>query len=83
MTEDYDQPRPEPVGSELHTANLRRSDDIPRNTDDKEVSKALVKHNLRRHARIGTSEDDGKRLLAGDQLRAASETGQADAASYA
>jgi len=31
MTEDYDQPRAEPLSSKLHTADLRGSNDIPGN----------------------------------------------------
>ncbi len=49
---------------ELDAADLRRGDDVSGNTDDKQITKALIEDDLRWHPRIGTSENDVERLLA-------------------
>ena len=55
--------RAEPLSGEFNAANLRRGNDISGNANNKQVSQALIKHDLRRNARIGTSENDRKWLL--------------------
>jgi hypothetical protein len=42
---------------------LRGSDDIAGNTNNKQVPQALIKHDLRRNARIRAPEDDREGLL--------------------
>jgi hypothetical protein len=71
MPKNDHQPGPEVHRSELDTRQLRRSDDISSNADDKEIAKPAIKDDLRRHPRIGTPENDGERLLAHHQLAAA------------
>jgi hypothetical protein len=72
MAQDDDQPRAKLLGGKLDAADLRRRDDVPGDADDKQVAQTLVKYHLNRHTRVGTAEDDGKRLLAGRQLAEAS-----------
>jgi hypothetical protein len=71
MSQHYDESCAGPFRSELDASNLRRGDDVASNTDDKQVTKALIEDDLRRHSRIGTSEDNGERLLACYQRLAA------------
>jgi hypothetical protein len=54
---------------------LRRGDDISRNADDEEIAKALVEHNLGRHAGVRASENDGERLFPRRKLMAGSAGG--------
>jgi hypothetical protein len=48
----------------------RGSDDIAGNTNDKQAPQALIKHELRRDARIRTPEDDREGLLSRRQFGA-------------
>ena len=59
MSEHHDEPRAEALGGELDAADLRRRDDVPGHADDEQVAQALVEDDLRRHPRVGASEDDG------------------------
>jgi hypothetical protein len=70
------QPCAEPYCGELDTAYLRGSDDVSGNADDKQVAQALVEDDFCRHPRVGTSEDNGERLLTCRQLAAARLTRQ-------
>src|SRR5687768_6593656 len=70
MPQSHHQRRAEPGGRELDAADLRRSDDVSGNPDDEQVAQALVEDDLRGHARVGASENDGERLLARRQLGA-------------
>src|SRR3989442_9041126 len=63
MPKNHHQPGAEPLRRKLDAADLRRGYDIAGNADNKQVAEALVEDNLSRHARVGTSEDDCKRLL--------------------
>ena len=71
VSQHHDQPRAEPRRGELDAADLRRGDDVSGNTDDKQVAEALIEDDLRGHPRIGTSENDGERLLTCRHSRAA------------
>ena len=71
MPQNHHQPCAEPRRGELDAADLRRSDDVSGNADDKQVAKALIEDDLCRHPRVGTSENDGERLLTCRQLVAA------------
>ena len=61
--------------AELDAADLGRRHDVSSDADDKQVAEALVEDDLGRHARIGTTEDDGERLLPRGQLAPARLTG--------
>ena len=76
MPQHHDESRAEPLGGELDAADLRRGDDVAGDTDDKKVTKALIEDVLRRHPRIGASENDGERLLTRRQLATASLAGE-------
>ena len=69
VAEDDDQRRAVALGGELDAADLRWRDDVAGDANDEQVAQSLVEHDLRRYAGIGTSEDDGERLLAVRQLR--------------
>ena len=81
MAEHDDEPRAVALGGELDAADLRRRDDVAGDADDEEIAEALIEHDLGRHARVGTSEDDGERRLPRGQLDApclAGERSEAD-----
>jgi hypothetical protein len=61
-------PCAKPLCGELDATDLRRSDDISGNADDEQVAQALVEDDLCRHPRVGTTENDGERLLTCRQL---------------
>lgn len=71
MLQDHHQPRAESRRGKLDAADLRSSDDIASNADDKQVAKALVEDDLCWDPRVGSSENDGERLLTCCQLCAA------------
>ena len=71
MAEHDDEPRAVALRRKLDAADLRRRDDIAGDADDEQIAEPLVEHDFRRHARVGAAEDDGERLLAGSDLRAA------------
>jgi len=64
MSQHYDESCAGAFRRELDAANLRGRDDVASYADDKQVTKALIEDDLRRHSRIGTSEKNGERLLA-------------------
>jgi hypothetical protein len=70
MSENHHQPGAEPFRCELNATDLRRSDDISGNSDHKQIAETLVKYDLGRHARVGTTQNDGKRLLTSGQVLA-------------
>jgi hypothetical protein len=55
VAEDNDQPGAEACRGKLYAANLGGSNDVARNTNDEQVSQALIEHDLGRNARIRTS----------------------------
>jgi hypothetical protein len=57
------QARAEACSSKLHAADLRRRDDIPSYSNDEQITKPLPENEFRRNSRVGTSQDNGKRLL--------------------
>lgn len=63
VAEDYHQPRAETRAGKLDAADLRGSNDVSGNTNNKQVPQALIKHDFGRNARIRTPEDDRERLL--------------------
>src|SRR5688572_5022244 len=77
MAEHDDEPRLELLGRELDAADLRRRDDVARDANHKQVSEALIEHDLGRDARIGATEDDRERLLPLRDLLAARRAGAA------
>jgi len=70
VAKDDNQARAIPSGGEFDAADLRRSDDVACDANDEEVPQTLIEHDLRRDARIRTSEDDRERLLPGGKLDA-------------
>src|SRR5258705_1882730 len=70
VAQNHDERCAEPLRSELNAADLRGSDDVSRNADDKQIAQTLVEDDLCRHARVGTSENDSERLLGCSQLAA-------------
>ena len=68
VSQNHHQPCAEPLCGELDAADLRGGDDVSGNADDKQVAKALIEDDLCRHPRVGTSENDGERLLTCRQL---------------
>ncbi len=83
VAQHHDESCGEALRGELDAADLRRGDDVSGNADDKQVAQAAVEDDLRRHARIGTFENDGERLLAGGQLAAARPARECGAAPHA
>jgi hypothetical protein len=75
VSQHHDEPRAEAGRRKLDASHLRRGDDISRNADDEQVAKALVEHNLGRHAGVRASENDGERLLPRRKLMAGSAGG--------
>src|SRR2546429_9537314 len=71
MPKNHHQASAEPRRRELDAADLRGSDDVSGNTNDKQVAQALVEDDLSRHPRVGTTENNGERLLTRGQLVAA------------
>jgi hypothetical protein len=71
VAQHHDESCADPLRGKLNAVDLRRGDDISGYPDDKQVAKALIAHNLYWHSRIGTSQDDGERLLDQHQLTAA------------
>lgn len=69
VTQHDDEASAKAGGGKLDAADLGRCDDVAGHPDDKEVAQALVKHQFRRHSRIGASEDNGEGFLALVQLR--------------
>ena len=63
VPENHHQPCALPPGGELDAADLRRCDDVSGNANDEQVAKALIEDDLRWHPRVGTTENDGERLL--------------------
>ena len=68
MAKNDDQPRPESLRRELHAADLGRRNDVSGDTDDEQITNALVENNLGWHARIRAPENDGEGFLACDYL---------------
>ena len=66
-----ERPPAEPRRGELDAANLRGSNDVAGDADDKQLAQTLIEHHLCRDSRIGTPEDDGELLLTCRQLAAA------------
>ena len=63
VAENDDEAGAEFLGGELDAAHLRRRDDVAGHADDEQVAKSLIEHNLGRHTRIGTAENDRERTL--------------------
>ncbi|MDB5762260.1 MAG: hypothetical protein JWQ21_1255 [Herminiimonas sp.] len=70
VAQDDHEPCAEPFRGELDAADLRWSDDVSGNADNKQVAQALVKDDFYRHPGVGTSENGGEWLLACRQLAA-------------
>lgn len=71
VAQHHDQAGAEAIRGELDASDLGRGDDVASDANDEQVAEALVEYQFRRHAGIGTSQDDGKRLLAPGDLVAA------------
>ena len=63
MPEHDHEARAELRGGKFDAADLRRRDDVAGDADHEQIAEALIEHELRRHARVGTPENDGERLL--------------------
>src|SRR5258706_10846854 len=63
MPEHPEEPGAEARSRELDAAGLRGRDDVPGNSEDEEVAKPLVEHDLRGGARVRAAQDDRERLL--------------------
>ncbi len=82
VTEYDDQPRLEPVGGELHAADLGLGDDVAGHPDHEQVAESLLEDDLGGNSRVGASENDGERLLAAYQPPAPRAAGKRVAASH-
>ena len=71
VAQHHDESCAESICGELDATDLRRRHDVSSNTDDKQVSKALVEYDLCWHPRVRASKNDSERLLACRQLAAA------------
>jgi hypothetical protein len=58
MSQDDHKTSPKLLNRELDAANLGRSDNISCDANHKQVSKALIKYDFSRYARIRTSDYD-------------------------
>jgi hypothetical protein len=67
----HNQRRDELQCGKFDAAELRWSNDVSGNADDKKISQALVEDEFRRHPRVGTSEYYGEWVLARHQFAAA------------
>src|SRR5690606_27926547 len=67
VAEHNDQLRSELLSRKLDAADLRRRHNVAGYTNHEQVAKALVEHELHRHARIGATEHDRNRTLALEQ----------------
>ena len=66
MTHHDHEARAEPLRRKLDTTDLRGSDNVPRNSNDEEISQALIKDQLGRNPGVGTAKHDGEGLLASE-----------------
>jgi hypothetical protein len=71
MAQDYDESCTGSLRRKFDTANLRRRNNVSGYADHKQIAKALIEDDLRRYPRIGTSENNGERLLPSHQLATA------------
>lgn len=71
MAKDNHEPGAELFGGKFDASNLGWSDNIPGDADHEKIPETLVKDDFHRDARVGASENDGKRILAVEQIRAA------------
>ena len=72
VTENNHELRAETLGRELNASYLRGSDNVSGHPDDEEVPETLIENDLRRRARVRTTEDDGKGILTPGDLFEAS-----------
>lgn len=63
VPEHNDKPGPKLAGGKFDAANLRRGDDVTGDTDDEEVAKTLVEHQLDWNPGVGAGENNGERRL--------------------
>ena len=63
MPQNHDKPGAEPRRGKLDTANLRGRRDVSGDTDDEEVTEALIEYDLSGYPRVRTTEDDRKGFL--------------------
>src|SRR5687768_7316176 len=77
MAQYNDQTRFESRRRELDAAHLRGSDDVTGDANYEQIAESLVEHDLHRHARVRTAENDGERLLLQRQFVAIDPGGRA------
>lgn len=63
MPHHHDQRRIVHTDGKFHAADLRRCNDVAGHTDYKKLTQSLIEHDLRRYARIRTTENDRERML--------------------
>ena len=63
MTENDDQARTEFGQREFNAIELRLLDDIAGHTNDEQIAKPLIEHELCRYSRVRAAKDHGKRRL--------------------
>jgi hypothetical protein len=71
VAEHHDEARAGASRRELDAADLRRRHDVAGHADDEQIAEPLIEHDLRRHAGVGTAENDGERFLIGRGLETA------------
>jgi hypothetical protein len=68
VTQDRYQPGSEFEDREFDAADLGVASDVSGHPNHKEIAESLIEEQLNRNPRIGTTQDDGKGLLAGCKL---------------
>src|SRR5215216_3798495 len=63
MTEDHNQTRTKDIDTVLDASQTFIVEHIARDSNDKQISDALIKDDFGWHTRIGTTENDRKRVL--------------------
>jgi len=63
VSQDDNKPGSEPRRREFDAGDLRRSDDVSGNSNDKKVAQALVEDDFNRYPGVRTTQDDRKRVL--------------------
>src|SRR5689334_2113247 len=70
MAEHDDQAGAQNIDSVLDASQALIVEDIARYSHDEQIAEPFIEDNFGWHTRIGTTEDDGKRVLALRQFRA-------------
>ena len=75
VTQHDHQTRSKLLGGEFNAADLGRRDDVAGDANHEQIAEALVEDDFHGHARIGTTQNGGKGLLAGREVEPAHAAG--------